>query len=295
MTAGPNGAEQPAGAALPPPGGPPTGASLPPPVPAPHRSAESLPAPVVPAPVVPAPVVVPEPRLPAEALVEPPPPAPVVPRPVGLDWMAAAAAGDQEPVGGPVAVTGTLIPRLGLMIGLAYVAVNQTVDAAAFVVWRQRDLATARPVIDASDTISRAVIPVGAVGLVSLLLWTYLVVRNARRLGLRSATPVVATICWLVPIVNLFVPWRQLRAVSRHLRAAAPVGVWWLFSLAGVVANRVEDALVENPADDVTTTLTRLAVASTAAALCFVVAGVAGVRSTMAIHRASRARAARRH
>jgi hypothetical protein len=209
---------------------------------------------------------------------------------------AAAATAEPDSVGGQVVgLTGTLIPRVGVMVGLVYVAVTQTVDAAAFVVWRLRDLSTAQPVIDASDTITRVAVPVGVVALLSLLLWTFLVVRNARRLGLRSAAPVVAAICWLVPIVNLFVPWRQLRAVSRHVRTAAPVGVWWLFSLAGVVANRVEAALVETPGDDVTITLTRVAAVSSVAGLCFVIAGVAGVRSIMVIHRGSRERAARRH
>jgi hypothetical protein len=179
------------------------------------------------------------------------------------------------------------------MVGLVYVALAQCVEAAAFVVWSVRDRDTAQPLIDASVTIVRVAVPLAVVAVVSLLTWTFLVVRNARRSGLTSATPLLASICWLVPIVNLVVPWRQLQAVSRHVRAAAPVGVWWLFSLAGVVANRVVGALVEGVVDDLGSTLARVAVVSSISALCFVVAGVAGVRSVAAIHRASRSRAQR--
>jgi hypothetical protein len=240
--------------------------------------------------------VVPEPRLPAAALVEPPPPPPAAPRTPGLDWVAAAAAGEQGFVAGPVVgLTGTLIPRIGLLIGLVYGAVAQSVEAAAFVVWRLRDQATAQSLIDADDTISGAAVPVAVVTLVSLLVWTFLVVRNARRLGLRSATPLVAALCWLVPIINLFVPWRQLRTVSRHVRAAAPVGVWWLFALTGAIANRMVRRLVANPGDDLFSTLTQLAVVSSAAAVCVVIASIAAIRSISAIHRASRERAERGH
>jgi hypothetical protein len=103
----------------------------------------------------------------------------------------------------------------------------------------------------------------------------------------------LASLSWLVPVVNLFVPWRQLQAVSRHVKASAPVGVWWLFSLAGVVANRVVVALVEGPTDDLGSTLARVAVVSSISALCFVVAGVAGLRSVAAIQSCSRSRAER--
>lgn len=192
-----------------------------------------------------------------------------------------------------VAATRTLVPRVGLVVGLVYVAVAQCVEAAAFVVWSVRDRDTAQPLIDASVTIVRVAVPVALVAVASLLTWTFLVVRTARRSGLTSATPLLASICWLVPIVNLFVPWRQLQAVSRHVRAAAPVSEWWVFSLAGVVANRVVGALVEGAVDDLGSTLARVAVVSSISALCFVVAVVAGVRSVTAIHRASRSRAER--
>ncbi|MEL7061746.1 MAG: DUF4328 domain-containing protein [Acidobacteriota bacterium] len=90
---------------------------------------------------------------------------------------------------------------------------------------------------------------------IAFISWHRRLIRNLPAVGCPAPDPSIvwATWAWLLPIVNLFVPYRSFQQIARNARTASarrPTGLvdaWWLAWIASIVADATSAVLMRIP------------------------------------------------